>query len=400
MTMRRVVPIVTLAAALVAARSFVPHHRAIDAADVLAADDSVMAPRFEVDPNFPKPLPNHWVLGMIIGVGVDDQDHVWIVHRPPTISPNERGADQSPPTATCCAAAPPVLEFDQSGNVLRHWGGPVAGAPYEWPESNHGISIDFKGRVWIGGNGANDAQILAFTKDGKFIAQYGHAGQNHGSDDTVNFGSAAKVVVDPKTDEAYVADGYRNHRVVVIDAETGQFKRYWGAYGNKPEDASPGRYTPGEPPAKQFRNPVHCADPSNDGLVYVCDRQNDRLQVFHTDGSFVSEMFIATKTGGDGSVWDVAFSKDPEQEYLYVVDGKNERVYIIERKTMTMLSSFGDGGRQPGEWFGAHSIATDSKGNIYTTETYEGKRVQKFNFKGIGKVKAGDQGVIWPKRTT
>jgi DNA-binding beta-propeller fold protein YncE len=395
MTMRRVVPIVTLAAALVAARRFVPHHPAIDAAEVLASDDSVMAPKFEVDPNFPKPLPSHWVLGMIIGVGVDDQDHVWIVHRPPTISPNERGADQSPPMGTCCAAAPPVLEFDQSGNVLRHWGGPAAGAPYEWPESNHGISIDFKGRVWIAGNGANDAQILAFTKDGKFIAQYGHAGQNHGSDDTVNFGSAAKVVVDPKTDEAYVADGYRNHRVVVIDAETGKFRRYWGAYSNKPEDASPGRYTPGDPPAKQFRNPVHCADPSNDGLVYVCDRQNDRLQVFHTDGSFVSEMFIATKTGGDGSVWDIAFSKDPEQKYLYVVDGKNERVYIIERKTMTMLSSFGDGGRQPGEWFGAHSIATDSKGNIYTVETYEGRRLQKFVFKGVQKVPRW-QGVVWP----
>jgi DNA-binding beta-propeller fold protein YncE len=211
----------------------------------------------------------------------------------------------------------------------------------------------------------------------------------------VNFGSAAKVVVDPKTDEAYVADGYRNHRVVVIDAETGKFRRYWGAYSNKPEDASPGRYTPGDPPAKQFRNPVHCADPSNDGLVYVCDRQNDRLQVFHTDGSFVSEMFIATKTGGDGSVWDIAFSKDPEQKYLYVVDGKNERVYIIERKTMTMLSSFGDGGRQPGEWFGAHSIATDSKGNIYTVETYEGRRLQKFVFKGVQKVPRW-QGVVWP----
>jgi hypothetical protein len=359
--------------------------------------DSVMAPKFEVDPSFPKALPNHWVLGMSVGVGVDENDHVWMVHRPPTISANERGADQSPPTSSCCIAAPPVLEFDQAGNVLRHWGGAVAGAPYEWPESNHGISIDHKGNVWIGANAATDAHILEFTKDGKFIAQYGHAGKSQGSNDTVNFGAPAKIVIDAKTNEAYVADGYKNRRVVVIDAATGKFKRYWSAYGNKPDDGPLGGYQPGEKPTQVFRGPVHCAMPSNDGLVYVCDRQSDRIQVFKTDGSFVSEMFIATKTGGDGSVWDIAFSRDPSQKYLYVADGKNERVYIVERATMTMVSSFGDGGRQPGQWMGAHSIATDSKGNIYTVETYEGRRLQKFVYKGIRKVPRW-QGVPWPGR--
>ncbi len=356
-----------------------------------------MAPRFEVDPSFPKPLPNHWVLGMSVGVGVDNQDHVWIVHRPPTISANERGADQSPPTGTCCTAAPPVLEFDQAGNVLRHWGGPVEGAPYEWPVSNHGISIDTKGNVWIGANAATDAHILKFTEDGKFIAQFGHAGKSGGSNDQENFGAPAKIVVDAKTNEAYIADGYKNKRVVVIDAETGKFKRYWGAYGNKPDDAPLGTYKPGETPTMQFRGPVHCAMPSDDGLVYVCDRQSDRIQVFKTDGSFVREMFIATQTGGDGSVWDIAFSHDPAQKYLYVADGKNERVYILDRASMTMLSSFGDGGRQPGQWFGAHSIATDSKGNIYTAETYEGRRLQKFVFKGVQKVPRW-QGTPWPRR--
>jgi DNA-binding beta-propeller fold protein YncE len=357
--------------------------------------DSVMAPKFEVDPAFPKALPSNWVLGMSVGVAVDADDHVWMVHRPPTISPNERGADQSPALGACCIAAPPVLEFDQAGNVLRHWGGAVAGAPYEWPESNHGISIDYKGNVWIGANAANDAQILKFSRDGKFIMQVGHAGKSRGSNDSVNFGAPAKIVVDAKTNEAYVADGYKNHRVVVIDAETGKFKRFWSAYGNKPSDEPLGVYVPGETPKQTFRGPVHCAMPSNDGLVYVCDRQSNRIQVFKNDGSFVKEVFFATQTGGDGAVWDIAFSPDAAQKYLYVADGKNERVYIVDRAAMTTLSSFGDGGRQPGQWFGAHSIATDSKGNIYTVETYEGRRLQKFVYKGVQKV-AKWQGVPWP----
>lgn len=359
--------------------------------------DSVMAPKFEVDPNFPKPLPKNWVLGMSVGVAVDAQDHVWIVHRPPTISANERGADQSPPYSACCTSAPPVIEFDQQGNVLRSWGGAVAGAPYEWPESNHGLSVDSKGTIWIGANAANDAHILHFTLDGKFIAQFGRSGKGTGSNDSVNFGAPAKVVVDASTNEAYIADGYRNKRVAVIDATTGKMKRFWSAYGNTPTDSSLGTYVPGEEPKKTFRGPVHCAQPSTDGFVYVCDRQSNRIQVFKKDGSFVRETFIALKTGGDGAVWDIAFSPDAAQKYMYVADGKNERVYIYDRASLTMLSSFGDGGRQPGQWFGAHSIATDSKGNIYTVETYEGRRLQKFVFKGVQKV-ARWQGVPWPAK--
>ncbi len=389
-----------LAAIVLAPQRAYTTNAAVANSDALYRDaqsDSVMAPKFEVDPNFPKPLPKGWVLGMSVGVAVDADDHVWIVHRPPTISANERGADQTPPISACCTAAPPVIEFDQQGNVLRNWGGAVAGAPYEWPESNHGISVDFRGNIWIGANAATDAHILNFTRDGKFIAQYGHAGKSQGSNDSVNFGSPAKIVVDQKTNEAYVADGYKNRRVVVIDASTGKLKRFWSAYGNKPDDGPLGTYQPGEEPKKVFRGPVHCAQPSNDGLVYVCDRQSDRIQVFHNDGSFVKEIFIATKTGGDGAVWDIAFSPDAAQKYMYVADGKNERVYIYDRASLTMLSSFGDGGRQPGQWFGAHSIATDSKGNIYTVETYEGRRLQKFVFKGVQKVPRW-QGVPWPAR--
>jgi len=352
----------------------------------------VMAPRFEVDPMWPKPLPNNWYIGMTIGVGVDAQDHVWIVHRPDTLSPNESAADQK--TGACCSKAPPVLEFDQAGNLIGHWGGPGEG--YEWPESNHGITIDHKGNVWIGGNGPNDAHILKFTQDGKFLAQFGHKGKTAGSNDTDNFGRVAKIFVDPKANEAYIADGYLNKRVAVIDADTGKFKRYWGAYGNKPDDANLGRYDPDAPPAKQFRTPVHCADLSNDRLLYVCDRVNDRVQVFQSDGTFVKEQFIAKRSLADGSVWDIAFSKDPQQKYLYVADGRNQKVYILLRDTLEILTSFGDGGRQPGQFYGVHSIATDSKGNIYTTETYEGRRLQKFAYKGLAPVTKQDQGTVWP----
>jgi len=357
---------------------------------------AVQAPTFEVDPFWPKPLPNHWILGSSVGVTVDARDHVFIIHRgAPTL--NERteiGLATTPRSAeACCLPAPPILEFDSAGNVVAHWGGPGPG--YEWPTSNHGVTVDDKGNVWIGGNGKGDAHILKFTRDGKLLMQFGHAGKSTGSNDTENFGQVAKIFIDPKANEAYVADGYGNRRVAVIDADTGKFKRYWGAYGHKPDDTDLGKYDPEAPPAQQFRTPVHCAELASDGLVYVCDRPNDRIQVFQKDGTFVKETFIAKKTLGDGSVWDIAFSKDPQQRYLYLADGKNEKIYILERDTLKILTSFGDGGRQPGQFFGVHSIATDSKGNIYTTETYEGKRLQKFVYKGLRSVQP-EQGVPWP----
>jgi len=356
----------------------------------------VQAPVFEVDPLWPKPLPNHWLLGMTIGVWVDEQDHVWIIHRSSaTLSEMERGAEVSPPTGECCRGAPPVLVFDQAGNLVRHWGGPGPG--YEWPESNHGIFVDHKGNVWIGGNGAKDAQVLKFTKDGKFLLQVGKYGNNKGSNDLENFGRAAKIFVDPKTNEAFVADGYQNKRVAVLDADTGKMKRYWGAYGNKPDDTNLGPFSPDAPPAQQFRNPVHCSDVSDDGLVYVCDRQNNRLQVFTKDGKFIKEQWYARRSLREGSVWDIAFSRDPQQRYLFMADGRNQKVRIILRETLEELTNFGDGGRQPGQFFGVHSIATDSKGNLYTTETYEGKRLQKFVYKGVGPVRRGSQGVPWPR---
>jgi len=354
----------------------------------------VEAPRFEVDPLWPKPLPNHWLLGMTIGVWVDDEDHIWIIHRgAATLNDNEKALDLK--NGECCTSAPPVLVFDQAGNLVRSWGGPGPG--YEWPQSNHGVHVDYKGNVWIGGNGDKDAHLLKFTKEGKFLMQVGKMGTLKGSNDPENFGRVAKIWVDPKTNEAYVADGYRNKRVAVLDADTGKMKRYWGAYGNRPDDADPGKYNPAAPPGKQFRNPVHCVERSNDGLVYVCDRQADRVQVFNPDGTFVKEAFFAKDTLASGSTWDIAFSKDPAQKYIFMADGTNEKVRVVLRDTLQELYNFGDGGRQPGQFFGVHSIATDSKGNVYTTETYEGKRVQKFVYKGLGMVPAGERGVIWPQ---
>jgi hypothetical protein len=370
---------------------------------------TVRAPIFEVDPLWPKPLPNHWLLGSTIGVFVDPQDHVWIIHRSSaTLNNNERGAELKPPTGECCAGAPPVLEFNADGSLLRHWGGPGSG--FEWPQSNHGITIDHKGNVWIGGNGAGDSHILKFTQDGKFLAQYGKQNVHKGpanaegvstypgdSNDQNNFGRVAKITIDAMANEAFISDGYLNKRVAVLDVDSGKMKRYWGAYGNKPDDRNLGPYNPDAPPAQQFRNHVHCAELSVDNLLYVCDRVNDRIQVFQKDGKFVKEAFIAKRSLGEGSVWDIAFSKDPQQTYLYLADGRNMKVHILRRDTLEELSSFGDGGRQPGQFFGVHSIAVDSKGNVYTTETYEGKRVQKFVFKGVGNVPR-NQGLAWPKR--
>ncbi|MBZ5605538.1 MAG: hypothetical protein LAO79_24840 [Acidobacteriia bacterium] len=239
--------------------------------------------------------------------------------------------------------------------------------------------------------------VMKFTQDGKFLFQIGKSGALLNSNDTENLGLPAKLYVDPKTNELYVADGYGNKRVIVFDAETGKYKRHWGAYGEKPDDTNLGPYDPNAPVAKQFRNPVHCAELSNDQKLYVCDRPNDRIQVFEPTGKFIKEKILYKETLGDGSVWDIAFSKDPQQKYIFLADGANEKIHILDRETLEVLTSFGDGGRQPGEFYAVHSIATDSKGNIFTTETYRGQRVQKFVYKGVGPVMKEDQGVLWPK---
>jgi hypothetical protein len=346
------------------------------------------APTFQVDPAWPKALPNHWIVGAVVGVAVDRRDHVWIVHRPSTLQPNE--------TRSIWRAAPPVIEFDIDGTLLRAWGGPGAG--YEWPQLEHGIYVDDDDNVWLGAGGEKDAQILKFTADGRFLMQIGRQAHNGGSNDTANLGGAAQMVIDREAGELYVADGYVNHRVIVFDVRTGAYRRHWGAYGKQPDDSffnsrgehlpppfsgavqhenAPSQYDPHGPPPPQFRI-VHAVRLSHDGLVYVCDRTNDRIQVFRKDGTFVREMFIARDTLGSGSVWDVAFSPDPAQTFVFVIDGTNQQVYVLLRSSLEVLSTFGGAGHWAGQFYGAHNLATDSKGNLFITETYEGKRVQKF----------------------
>jgi hypothetical protein len=384
--------------------------RALDRTVSAQSRSSVQVPIFEVDPFWPKTMPNNWVFGQTIGVGVDERDQVWIIHRgndPGNLDGTEYARPPAVPktyyspgsrVSECCDPAPPVVAFDQAGNVVHAWGGPSLHP--EWPDSNHGIIVDNKGLVWIGGNGGPDAHILKFTREGKFVAEFGKKGARlvdgkpvPNSHDMENFGRVAKVFIDARNNEAYVADGYFNRRVAVIDMETGKIKRYWGAYGNKPDDTPTPRYDPKAPLLQQFRTPVHCAEVANDGFVYVCDRPNDRIQVFTREGKFVKEKQIFPETLSDGSVWDIAFSRDPQQRFLYLADGANEHVYIMDRNSLEILSQFGTGGRQPGQFRGVHSIATDSKGNIYTTETYTGKRLQRFVFKGMG---APQRGVPWP----
>ncbi len=383
---------VVLAAALVALGI---GHNYMQAPSVAASDD-VMAPHFLVDPLWPKPLPNHWVQGNTIGVDVDDRDHIFIVHRNTEsqfMRIQEIGLYAG--VAECCTPAPPILEFDLEGNLINAWGGPVEGAPYQWPESNHGIEVAPDGNVWIGGNGGGDSHALVFTRDGEFVRQVGIPGQDADSNSETHYGRIAEIAIDEAAGEVYFADGYTHKRVAVVDLE-GNFLRYWGAYGNRPDDDADVTYTPGVPGPQQFRGPVHCAEPSNDGLVYVCDRGADRIQVFRTDGTYVQEVIISPATLAQGSTWDIAFSPDDEQEFIYLADGQNFKIYIIDRESMEVLYTFGDGGRQPGLFFAPHSIAADSQGNIYTTETYEGKRVQKFLFQGMRPVTVTDRAPTWP----
>lgn len=361
------------------------------APDTLGTTDQMQAPSFDVDPFWPRPLPNGWLLGSAVGVAVDERDHVWVVHRGSSIADAERG--------DCCASAPPVLEFDPDGALVGAWGGPGDG--YDWPEAMHGIAVDGQGRVWLGGSGDADSHVLIFSRSGQFLQQFGRPGARRdpstpagapawveGNDDREHFGRVAKIVVASGTNEAFLADGYLNRRVAVVDADSGRVTRHWGAYGGEaaPRAGGPARF-----------DNVHCLGLSRDGLLYVCDRFNSRIQVFRPDGTFVAERRVADPGAQTGAAWDIAFSTDPDQAYLYLADGRSMKVRILRRDTLDEVTAFGAGGRQPGQFFGVHSIATDSAGNIYTTEAFEGKRVQKFVYRGLRAVTTADQGTVWPR---
>jgi DNA-binding beta-propeller fold protein YncE len=394
---------------------------ALTASTALA--QTVKAPKVQVEMLWPKPLPTHYLLGSATGLAIDSRDHLFVLNLPNSfVTRTEIGAEANPPLGECCFPSSNVLEFDTDGNLVGKWGGPGQG--YTWPSANNGIAIAPNGNVWIGGVGPRDTQILEFTTDGKFVRAIGalapavtapsrgatpdtaYAGVSPGrggrgggrgrppavpplpanSASMDLFGGATGFAFDTKANEAYVADGSRNHRIAVVDLTTGAIKRAWGANGKPADDNATGSAGFGV---------VSCVHLSKDGLLYVCDRSNDRIQVFKTSGEFVKEASVAPATRGAGSVWDIGFSRDGNQKYLYVADGQNMKVHILDRQSLDELSSFGEGGRQPGEFFAVHSVVTDSKGNIYTVESLEGKRLQKFDFKGVTDVPK-NQGITWP----
>lgn len=352
-------------------------------------------PLFEVDPNWPD-VPADLAMGQVGGIDADAQDHVWVSSRPTSIDSQDLLGEKG--IADCCKAAPPIVEFDQNGKYVRGWGGPAANTEYEWStrsskigsrqggdsraeNGEHDVHADATGSVWVGGNGQGDSQILKFTREGKFLLQIGKHAQNKGSSDTQNVNRSAGYYYHQKANELFVADGYGNRRVIVFDAATGAYKRHWGAYGKMPDDAAPRTRTADGPPPQQF-NTVHGITISNDDLVYVADRANNRVQVFNPNGTFVKEAFISRRTTeGPGTAFDVTLSHEPDQRYLYVADGTNAHIVIMDRKTLQILGQIGRYGRQSGRFFHLHSITSDSKGNIYTGESL-GMRVQKFAFKG------------------
>lgn len=346
-----------------------------------AATQQTSIPTFQVDPYFPKPLPNAWTFGWVAAVFVDARDHIWLLHVPSSLSQWEDGAGTDPPRALCCKAAPPVVEFDQDGNVVQAWGGPGQG--YDWPSTEHALYIDHEDHVWISSSDNAEGQVLKFTRDGQFLMQIGNKTRGDGSNDTTSLGGPAGIVVDPQTNEVIIADGYVNRRVIVFDADSGAYKRHWGAYGEPPDDG-PYAYDPDRPLPRQMQT-VHCINQSADGLLYVCDRGSNRIQVFQRDGTFITEVQIQPRTrGGGGSTHGIAFSRDAEQQFLYVADGANHRIWILRRSDLQILGSFGQGGHHAGGFIAPHMLGLDSKGNMYVGESVDGRRIQRFVYTGMG----------------
>ena len=360
-----------------------------------AKSATLMAPLFQVDPAWPK-LPNNWAIGPVAWVAAGRNGHVWILHRYRFVSEDKKAN-----------AAPPVLEFDGNGAFVKGWGGDATG--YDWPATEHGLYIDYKGNVWVTGSSPSggsltnviDNMVLKFTSSGKFLLQIGGRGQPGGNQDTKNMERPTDVAVYPKTNEVFVSDGYGNRRLIVYDADTGAFKRMWGAFGkpvdNKPPDPVRPAGTvprptvaPEGPGPDTFENPVHCVRISNDGLVYVCDRTNRRIQIFTPEGKYVTQVFLNRRE--ERSASGLEFSPDSQQKYLYVADYGNSRVAVLDRKTLQVLYQFGKRSADPGDFQGVHGIAVDTKGNVYTAEVAPGNRAQRFIYKGLGKAPVASAG--------
>jgi hypothetical protein len=341
-----------------------------------AVDDGGV-PSFEVDPSWPLEMPNKWIMGSVTAVFVDASDHVWVTHLPETLTPEETSAVQDPPLGTCCVPAPVVIEFDAEGNVVQGWGDPATQDVSEFPRNAHGLFVDHNDFVWVGTY--RHHRVMKFTRSGELVMTLGEYDVNAGSNDTDLLGGPAGIWVDPANNEVYIADGYRNRRVIVFDGETGAYLRHWGAYGEAPDDDHDfGDRDPDGPPPREFST-VHGLMGSADGHIYVADRRGNRIQVFQQDGTFVSEKIIAPLTRASGSAFVVGLSPDAEQQWLYLADGTNHKVWILRRADMEVVGEFGRGGRQVGQFLRPHGMSVDSRGNIYVGEASTGRRVQKFS---------------------
>ncbi|HVH08507.1 MAG TPA: hypothetical protein VM736_01820 [Gemmatimonadales bacterium] len=357
------------------------------------------APDYAVEASWPRALPNNWLIGQIGGLAVDKRDHIWVYQRPRSLTDDEKGAVPNAPLRTalrsrCCRPGPSVMEFDADGNLLQAWGGPedpdkcVAPA-CGWPASEHAIFVDDADHVWLAGNGPTDRMVLEFTREGRFVRMIG--GSFAGPADsrsTTSVGRAAGIFVDASRNEVYVADGYLNGRVVKFTATTGAFITAWGAYGNPPTELGEAGEAAGrngvlspEPPdplSRHFNRPVHCVVVARDGLVYVCDRANNRIQIFTRDGGFRGQFVFDPETRGNGAVWSIALSPDSAQRLLIYADGENNLIRILNRASGEVLRTFGSAGRNAGQFHWLHQVAVDSHGNLYTGEVDTGKRLQKF----------------------
>ena len=355
-------------------------------------------PRFKVDAAWPR-MPGDLLLGQVSGVAVGPDDSVWVVHRPHSLTATDTGLAQTPPTAVCCKPAPPVVHFAQDGRYLGGWGG-AASAPTvegvnQWPASLHGIFVDKAGTVWFGGNGKGDHVVMNYSPDGRYIRSFGRRDKTGGNDATDLLGNPSDV--NHSDGMVLISDGYTNRRVIGFDAGSNAYRGRWGAYARPPiaptrtgdfdqsHAVDPSKVA--NPKAETFADIVHCVVPTKDGHLYVCDRNNNRAQLFRRekDGglTFVRDLVIAGGTGGTHTVTDIAFSSDADQTYLYVADMMNGRIWILKRETHEILGAIGRVGRQAGQFTWLHSIDTDSDGNIYATEVNTGRRVQKLVFTGI-----------------
>lgn len=367
---------VTIASALVVFTTLLGCAPEVDTTSAVAPTSQSGPPVFQVDPSWPREMPNSWILGAVTAVFVDAKDHVWITHLPETLTPEETALVQDPPIGTCCAPAPVVIEFDPEGNVVQGWGDPSMQDVSEFPRNAHGLFVDHNDYVWVGTY--RHHRVMKFTRDGQLVMTIGRYDEHGGSNDPALLGGPAGIWIDPDTNEAYFADGYRNRRVVVYDGDTGEYLRHWGAYGELPDDDYDfGNRDPLGAPPGQFST-VHGLVGSHDGLIYVADRRGNRIQVFEHDGQFVVEQVVAPLTRASGSAFVIALSPDADQRWLYLADGTNHKVWILRRSDLQIVGAFGRGGRQVGQFLRPHGMGIDSEGNLYVGEASTGRRVQRF----------------------